>query len=141
MTQNKWFEYIREPMQIHIAAPLCIGVVRDSKEMIGCAFTRIMIANDKDKLTWCNYKDDIYNIGEYLISKLMDRKFAESYYKKYREFYLEMKESCAELRTEELRNLSNEELLRKYTEFYEKVKRFHALSFDIDCIDIVLEEK
>ncbi|MBD3164036.1 hypothetical protein GF323_02465 [Candidatus Woesearchaeota archaeon] len=41
----------------------------------------------------------------------------------------------------DLDKLQEVELLTKYNELYEQLKRFHALTFDIDALDIVLEEK
>src|SRR3989344_4976062 len=41
-SKGRWFEYVREKVPLHVWAPIAIGVVRHSQEMIGMAFTRIL---------------------------------------------------------------------------------------------------
>ena len=141
ITKGKWFEYIRDLLPVHISSPISIGIVRHSQEMIGCPFTRILVANDNEKTWWGNYKEDIYNIGEYLIDKLKDKKFASIYYDRYKRLYLDIIKSSEKIKNTDLSKFSKQELLEKYTEFYEKFKHFHALTFDIDAIDICLDKK
>ena len=80
MLKGRWFEYIREIFPNHMIAPAAIGVVRHSKEMIGQRFTKILVATQGDKTWWGNLKADIYNVGEYLMPRLQDKKFAKNYY-------------------------------------------------------------
>ena len=81
--KGKWFEYIRELFPIHIIAPIALGVIHYSREMIGEEFTKILVASESDKSWWCNFKEDIYNIGEFLLINLKDKTFANKYHGKY----------------------------------------------------------
>ena len=140
MLKGRWFEYIRELFPMHIFAPIAVGVVNYSKEMIGEGYTKILVATESDKTWWGNHKDDVYNVGNYLVKNLKNKSFAKTYYDKYLKFFEEMKKRCKEIRELDFSKCSKDELLEKYNVFYEKTKRYHALSFDIDAIDIVLEE-
>lgn len=141
IAKGKWVEYIRERIPLHIASPIALGVVKYSKEMIGCGFTRILCTNEADKTWWGNYKQDIYDVGNYLIPNLMNKQFADKYYGKYNNFFLEMQDLCAKYRQEPFSELAKQELLKKYTIFYDKMLMYHAQSFDIDSMDIMLEER
>lgn len=139
--KGEWLEYIRECLPTHVIAPICLGVVRYSKEMIGTAFTKLLVASEADKTWWCNYKDDIYNVGGFLLEHLKDANFASKYYKEYDVLYNKMRGLCDEFRGKSFNKLSNKEFLRDYSFFFGKFQRFHARSFDIDALDIMLEEK
>lgn len=141
ISSGKWFEYIREPVPVHIWAPISLGVVRNSQEMIGYPFTEIVVFIDPTRSIWGNKKEDIYGIGGYLLGKLKDSSFAESYYQKHVFYYEQLKELCDKVKLPELKLLSKTELYTTYSNFYEQLKKFHALSFDIDAIDIVLEQR
>src|SRR3989338_8591431 len=139
--KGKWVEYIRERIPLHIAAPIAVGIVTYSKEMIGCGFTKILCTNEADKTWWGNYKQDIYDVGNYLIPNLMNKPFANKYYGKYHRFFSEMQDVCATYRQKTFSELTKQELLETYTFFYEKMLKYHAQSFDIDSMDIMLEER
>ena len=139
--KGRWFEYIRELFPIHIIAPIALGVIHYSREMIGAGFTRILVASESDKSWWCNYKEDIYNIGDFLLTNLRNKKFANTYYKKYEKLVNDMRIECQKIRVLDFIKLSDKELLKQYISFNEKLMHFHALVFDIDAIDVVLEEK
>jgi hypothetical protein len=138
--KGKWFEYIRELVPFHTTMPLALAVVRQSEEMIGKGFTKVLITNEGNKTWWCNYKKDIYSVGNYILSKLLDKNFSTSYYKKYEILYEDMKLLCEKIRRIDFSEYSNIALLNEYNLLYEKLKQFYALSMDIDAIDIVLEE-
>ncbi len=141
LKKGKWFEYIREQIPLHTVAPVMMGIVKNSKEMIGCPFTKVLFTTDTSKIWWGNYKKDIYSVGEFLITNLQDKKFADDYYKKYKEVYIETKQFMEGLITENFGKLSKSELLEKYIAAYETFKRFMGLNMDIDSIDIYLEQK
>src|SRR3989338_2149371 len=138
---GKWYEYMRELIPTHIFAPIAIGVVRNSQEMIGYPFSRILVYTEGNKTVWGNYKEDIPRVGEFILAKFRDRTFARGHIEKHENWYKEMNERCENLLKKDPQDLSAGELFSTYSEFYEKLKRFHALSFDIDAIDIVLEQK
>jgi len=140
-TKGKWIEYIRELFPIYTIAPILLGAVRHSKEMIGMNFSNIMITSETDKMWWCAHKDDINNVGGYLISNLKDKKFSKKYYSNYINFCKELDKQCSLIKKKDLGRLSKIELLELYVSFYEKAKCFHGLTFDIDSVDIVLEKK
>ncbi len=108
--------------------------------MIGFPFTRILVTSDGEKAWWCNLAEDINAVGEYLIPHLMKAAFSREYYRHYQAVYTEIKRICEKIRKEGLSGLSPAELSAKYEHLYGKLKRYHALSFDIDAIDIVLEQ-
>lgn len=139
--KGDWFEYIREPLPAHVMAPIAIGVVKYSGEMIGKPFTRILVATDGSKTWWCNYKEDICSIGNYLISAFIDRKFSLDYHAKYISFIDRTRKFFEKYRKEDLSKFSNRRLSEEYAFACKVLMQFHALSFDIDAIDIVLEEK
>jgi phosphohistidine swiveling domain-containing protein len=139
--KGRWFEYIRELFPIHIIAPIALGVVHYSREMIGAEFTKILVTSESDKSWWCNYKEDIYNIGDFLLTNLRNKKFANAYYKKYEKLIKDMRIECQKIRALDFIKFSDKELLKQYTFFNEKLMHFYALVFDIDAIDIVLEER
>ena len=139
--KGRWFEYIRELLPIHIIAPIALGIVHYSREMIGAEFTKILVASESDKSWWCNYKEDIYNIGNFLLTNLRNKKFANAYYKKYEKLVKDMRIECQKIRALDFIKFLDKELLKQYNSFNEKIMHFHALVFDIDAIDVVLEEK
>ena len=139
-SKEDWVEYIRELLPIHIIAPIAIGIINFSKEMIGERFTKILVASEGDKSWWCNHNEDINNVGKYLLSNFNDKKFAKKYHEDYEKVINDMIVECLKLRKKDLSKLSGQGLLKKYISFDEKFMRFHALAFDIDAIDIYLEE-
>ncbi len=139
--KGRWFEYIRETIPVHIAAPIAIGSVRDTEETIGMSFTKMLVTNHGNKTWWGNYKQDIYDMGDYLIPKLKKKSSGAKYYSDYKKLYQEMKELCAEMRNKDYSKLTKQELYEKYERFYEKLKRYLGLSMDIDAIDPALESK
>jgi len=139
--RENWFEYIREIIPIHVIAPLAIGVTLYSKQMIGTGFTRILFIYDGNRFWWCNYKQDIYNVGNYLLDRLPDKSFADKYYGNYDRIFKETKALCENYIGKDLGKLSKEKLLEQYNYFYSKICKFHALSFDIDAVDIMLERR
>lgn len=139
--KGRWFEYIRELLPIHVIAPLASGIIKYSRQMIGAEFTKILVAGEGDKSWWCNYKEDIYHVGDFLLAKFKDRKFADDYYKKYEKMVKSMRLECDRVRSLNLKKFSDTQLLDEYTSFNDKFMHFHALLFDIDAMDIVLEEK
>lgn len=140
-SKEKWFEYIRELFPIHIIAPIAIGVIKYSEELIGEKFTRILVTSEGDKSWWCNYKEDIYNVGKYLLSNFNDKNFSKEYHDKYNKFFDKTRSECIRLRKKDFSRFSDQGLLRKYTSFNELMMKFYALTFDIDAIDVYLEEK
>ena len=141
ITQGKWFEYIREPVPVHIWAPISLGVVRNSQEMIGYPFTQIMVYGNPKSGVWGTLKEDIYGIGNFLLSKLKNVEFAEEHYQKHLLYYQKLLELGEEIHKQPLQLLSKTELYALYSNFYKQYKKFNALSFDIDAMDIVLEQR
>ncbi len=139
-TKSKWFEYVREQVPLHVWAPIAIGVVRHSQEMIGIPFTKILVCSEPTKVTWCTPKRDIYAIGNFLLNKLRQKAFARAYYQRYNTIYFAFVHHCKELREKDFALHNNEELYSEYSTFYEECKRIHGLTLDIDAIDIVLEQ-
>lgn len=139
--QDKWLEYIREKIPLYILAHLALGVVRNSQEMIGFPFTRILVSNNQERTIWCNYKQDIFNIGDFLFTKLKEKKFAQNYYLKHRREYQQIKAYCARGRDAEITKLSQEELFSFYNEAYNLFKKYYALTWDVDVIDVFLEKR
>ena len=138
---GKWIEYIREAIPLHTVSTIAVGVVRDSEEMIGKAFTRILVSNDIERTWWGNWEDDVWNIGEFLIRWLKDKKNRDSHFSKHKQRFLEITRQADSIRGSSLKSLKDEELLSEYSRFHRDTMKHHALSFDIDAIDIVLEDK
>ena len=136
-----WLEYIRGVIPAHRAGALAVGVTKCSKEFLEKHFTRILVATDKDKTSWCNYEKDILSVGEYLLEKLKDESFKEKYFAEYNKIWKDMITKCQELRKKDFAQWTDEELLKNYENFLYQSHKNYALVFDIDGIDVVLEEK
>jgi phosphohistidine swiveling domain-containing protein len=126
---------------LHTASTIALGVVRNSKEMIGKPFTRILISNDTERTWWGNWEDDVYAIGDFLIPWLKQSKNRESYFKKHKDRFLGISASADKMLKFQLNGMKDNELLSAYESFHDDTMRYHALSFDIDAMDIVLEDK
>ena len=81
--ESEWEEYTREVIPLHVLAPLGIGIVRYSGEMIGEPFTQQLLSNEGSVTWWGNYKADIENVGGFLLRNFRDDKFAREYFEKY----------------------------------------------------------
>jgi len=138
-TKGEWVEYIRESMPVHIFAPIALGVIEYSKEMIGCPFTKILASNQGDKLWWGNYKQDIQDVGEHIIKTLEDKQQAGKYYADYKKFIESTVKLCESIRNSDISRLTKNQLLDNYAQFFEKVKKTYGLVWDVEAIEICLE--
>ncbi len=138
---NQWLEYIRERIPLHTYALIALGVVRRSQEMIGTSFTKILVYTDAGSTIWCNWKGDIFRIGDFLLRKFKQQAFAQQYFAKYDQMYTENCSFVADLKNKSFSDLSDEELASAYDGMVERSLKMHALTFDIDAIDIVLDDK
>ena len=139
--KGKWYEQVRECFPIHVITLVAIGVVTYTEEMLGKPFTKILISSQGNKAWWCNYIDDIFEVGYYLLDKLRNEQIRKEYYKRTDMIYLEVRELCERLRKTNLKRLSKTDFKEAYNHLYDSLQRYHALSWDIDAFDIVIEEK
>jgi phosphohistidine swiveling domain-containing protein len=138
---GEWEEYVREAFPLCVIAPHAIGTVRFSEELIGEPYTKFLIANEYNKGWWCNYKEDIHNVGEYLLKKLSDSNELQEKFAQHEKAHAEASEFCDRIKKTPLPQITDNELCELYKQTQETLMKYFALSFDIDAIDIVLEER
>lgn len=141
VSKESWFEYVRELIPTHVFAPIAIGVVTKSQQMTSCAFTRILVTNQHDRTWWCNYKEDILNQGTFLLTNLKNKEFSKEYYAQYEKTIKELLKMCDAARKSDFTTLTIPKLLEAYNETYKQILCFYGLVWDIESIDICLEEK
>ncbi len=141
VSKESWFEYVRELIPTHVFAPIALGVVTKSQQMTGCAFTKILVTSQHDRTWWCNYKEDILNQGTFLLTNLKNKKFSKEYYEKYEKTIKELLKRCDAARKSDFTKWTMRKLLEIYDEIYKQISCFYGLVWDIESIDICLEEK
>jgi phosphohistidine swiveling domain-containing protein len=139
--KGEWIEYIREKIPLHTLAPIVIGMIRSSPEMIGKGFSKVMFYVDHRKTLWCESHKDMEVLGKFLLSNLTKKDFSQEHYTKYLKIYTELCSFSGKCLKTNWTTTSEEDLISSYSKMYELLKKSYGLSLDIDVIDIVLEQK
>jgi len=134
-----WLEYIREPVPLHVLAPILFGATRYSKQAIGASFSKILYAVSSEKTWWGEDAADVEIVGSFLLKNLANKSFADEYFAHYHLLCSEVEVKSAKIKNSDLSALSNQRLAELYVQFLELTKNFHALTFDIDAMDVVME--
>jgi len=138
-----YVEYIREYISVHIGWMICDGMRKYSKELIGKPFTRTLYsAEPKNNFSlWFWWQDDLAKIGKFLVDNSKNSKWLSNHVALHKKVAGEAKAISAKIMQQNLSELSDKQLSLLYADFRKKTERFHALSMEIDALDMVLEEE
>ena len=78
-------------------------------------------------------------VGNFLLARLRDREFSAKHYGKHKSMYHRLRSQLDMLRTTRFVAFSKKQLIASYTGIVEDLMKYHALSFDVDAIDIVFD--
>lgn len=138
---KKYIEYIRGVIPLHSLSSTLIGVPKYSQQTIGKQIKTIVAIVKDNMFRWINRRDEFDVVAEYLLKKL--KNFDER--KKYKELYIELFNNVNvivnDILKKDLKKVSKSNLIDIYKDLHEAAEKFFSISWDIDPMDIALEEK
>ncbi len=138
-----YVEYIREYVPVQISFLIVEGMKKYSQELIGKPFTIILSSMElnKGKSDWGWWKEDLDIIGKFLVDNGKNKSWLKNHVQLNNRIIEEAKAAAKKVKETDLSKLSKDRLLSLYSDLRIKTERFHALSMEIDALDIELEER
>ncbi|MBS3136623.1 hypothetical protein J4401_06755 [Candidatus Woesearchaeota archaeon] len=137
----KWIEYARGEIPPFTVGLIVFGMLKYSGELIGSPFREVIHSHYDKRTRWGWKKRDVSEIGRHLLNKFSDKEKYSGYLSKYASVITESSIASGSIINSDISVLDKDMLLKRYEEFVLSNMRFHALTMDIDVIDLILEER
>src|SRR3989338_9647493 len=137
----KWTVYTRGTIPLHRLSCAIKAINEFSTRLTRSSFKSILYANEGSKFWWAWDAKELEDLGRNILKKTKTEKGKARSFNTMRSYSDRAINSSQRIRELDLRNLSNEEIIKSYKDHFRESAFAHALmDTDIDAVDVLPAE-